>query len=110
MSMRLKTAFGKGQNSRYRKAMPVIKMPSPFLSYTQGLLEVQVEGRTVAAAMHDLVIQYPALLPHLFNSQGGLRPFVNLFLGEENIRDLQGLETPLEQGDVLRLVPSVAGG
>ena len=90
--------------------MPVIKMPSPFRPYTQGLLDVPVQGSTVAEAMHDLVILYPALLPHLFNSQGGLRPFVNLYLGDENIRSLKGMETPLEQGDVLRLVPSVAGG
>jgi len=85
-------------------------MPSPFRPYTQGLLEVPVQGRTVAEAMHDLVIIYPALQPHLFNSQGDLRPFVNLFLGEENIKALEGMETSLEEGDVLRLVPSVAGG
>ena len=85
-------------------------MPSAFRSYTQGLLEVPVQGKTVAEGMHDLVVLYPALLPHLFNSQGDLRPFVNLFLGEENIKELHGLDTPLEEGDVLRLVPSVAGG
>jgi len=90
--------------------MPVIKMPSAFQSYTQGLLDVPVQGKTVAEAMQELVILYPALLPHLFNNQGKLRPFVNLFLGEENIRSLQGLDTLLEDKDVLRLVPSVAGG
>ena len=90
--------------------MPVIKMPSPLRSYTQDRLEVTVQGRTVAEAMHSLVAQYPALLPHLYNSQGSLRPFVNLFLGEENIQSLQGVDTPMGEGDVLRLVPSVAGG
>ena len=90
--------------------MPVIKMPSSFKSYTQGVLEVPVQGKTVTEVMQELVTLYPSLQPHLFNSQGCLRPFVNLFLGEENIKDLQGLETPLEQRDVLRLVPSVAGG
>ncbi len=85
-------------------------MPSPFRSYTQGLLEVPVQGKTAAEAMQALVNLYPALLPHLYNSQGNLRPFVNLFLGEENIRTLQGLETPVGPEDVLRLVPSVAGG
>ncbi len=90
--------------------MPVIKMPSPFRTYTQGLLEVPVQAETVAEAMHSLVEKYPSLRPHLYNSQGGLRPFVNLFLGEENIQSLQGVDTPLAEGDVLRLVPSVAGG
>jgi molybdopterin converting factor small subunit len=90
--------------------MPIIKLPSPFHSYTQGLLEVPVQGKTAGEAMHALVSLYPALKPHLFTSQDNLRPFVNLFLGETNIKDLQGLETRLEDGDVLRLVPSVAGG
>ena len=90
--------------------MPVIKMPSSFTTYTQGLLEVPVQGETVNEVMQQLVSLYPSLQPHLFNSQGGLRPFVNLFLGEANIKDLQGLGTRLEQGDILRLVPSVAGG
>ncbi len=85
-------------------------MPSPLRSYTQGLLEISVQGRTAAEAIQNLVSLYPALQPHLYNSQGSLRPFVNLFLGEENIHTLQGMDTPLGEGDVLRLVPSVAGG
>jgi molybdopterin converting factor small subunit len=90
--------------------MPVIKLSSPFQSYTQGLLEVPVQGKTVADAMNNLVEQFPSLRLHLFDSQGNLRPFVNLFLGGKPIRELQGAETPLEEADVLRLVPSVAGG
>ncbi len=90
--------------------MPIIKMPSPFRPYTQGLLEVPVQGKTAAEAMQSLVSLYPALQPHLFNSRGELRPFVNLFLGEDSLRALQGLDTPLDEADVLRLVPSVAGG
>ncbi len=90
--------------------MPVIKMPSPFRSYTQGLQEVPVSCGTISEAMHSLVDQYPALRPHLYNSQGNLRPFVHLFLNDQNIQELQGMDTPLGVTDVLRLVPSVAGG
>lgn len=90
--------------------MPVIKLSSPFQSYTQGLLEVPVQGGTVAEAMNNLVDQYPSLRAHLFDSQDRLRPFVNLFLGGKHISELQGAETPLGEKDVLRLVPSVAGG
>lgn len=90
--------------------MPVIKMPSPFRSYTQGLLEVPVKGGTITEAMHSLVDQYPTLRPHLYNSQGNLRPFVHLFLNDQNIQELHGMDTPLRENDVLRLVPSVAGG
>lgn len=60
--------------------------------------------------MQDLAAQYPAIKPHLFNGEDSLRPFVNLFLGENNIKDLQGLATPLLEQDRLLLIPSIAGG
>ena len=85
-------------------------MSSPFQSYTQGKREIPVQGKTVAEAMNNLVDQYPALRSHFFDNQGSLRPFVNLFLSGTHISELQGAETLLEEADVLRLVPSVAGG
>jgi adenylyltransferase/sulfurtransferase len=90
--------------------MPILKVPTPLCSYTAGKAEIRVQAATAGAAMRDLVRQYPALQVHLYNSRGELRSFVNLFLGEVNVRDLQGLETPLNDGDTLRLVPAVAGG
>ncbi|MBU2610657.1 MAG: molybdopterin synthase sulfur carrier subunit, partial [Chloroflexi bacterium] len=61
-------------------------------------------------AMQSLVTQFPALKLHLYNGEGQLRPFVNLFIGESNIKDLQGLGTSLGEDDKLLLVPSIAGG
>ena len=90
--------------------MPSLRIPTPLRSYTAGQSEVTIRGQTVSEAMNDLVAQYPSLQPHLFNSQGSLRPFVNLFLGEENIKDLQGLDTPLGEEDRILLIPSIAGG
>jgi molybdopterin converting factor small subunit len=90
--------------------MPVIKIPSPLRSYTDGLAEVQVAGGTVSAAMEDFMVTYPALRQHLYNSKGELRPFVNLFLNSQDVRHMQGLETPLGQDDRLMIVPSIAGG
>jgi len=90
--------------------MPSIRIPTPLRSYTQNQVEVTVQGENVAQAMEDLVRLYPALRTHLYNSAGQLRPFVNLFLNETNVRDLQGMETPLQAGDRLLLIPSIAGG
>jgi len=90
--------------------MPSLRIPTPLRSYTAGQSEVTIRGQTVSEAMNDLVAQYPSLQPHLFNSHGSLRPFVNLFLGEENIKDLQGLDTPLGEEDRILLIPSIAGG
>ena len=90
--------------------MPVLRIPTPMRSYVNGQSEVAVNGRNVAEAMESLLTQFPALRPHLTNSRGEFRSFVNLFLGENNIRDLQGLETQLSEEDRLLLIPSIAGG
>lgn len=90
--------------------MPIIRIPAPLRAYTSGQNEVVVAGKIVSEAIEDLTLQFPSLQPHLFNPRGELRPFVNLFLNEENIKDLQNLETPLEKDDRLLLIPSISGG
>ena len=90
--------------------MSTLKIPTPLRAYTNGQAEISVNGGTVASAMDSLIQQYPALKPHLFNEAGTLRPFVNLFVGESHIKDLQGLATTLGENDRLMLIPSIAGG
>lgn len=90
--------------------MPTLRIPTPLRPHAGGQSEVSVQGSTVIEAMNDLTTQYPALRQHLFNGDGELRPFVNLFLNQEDIRHLQGLETPLQEDDSLMLIPSIAGG
>ncbi len=90
--------------------MPVLRIPTPWRVYTDGQAELRLDGSTAGAMMAMLVQAYPALRPHLYNSQGELRPYVNLFLNGENLKSRQGLETPLDADDRLMLVPAVAGG
>jgi molybdopterin converting factor small subunit len=90
--------------------MPTIRIPSPLRTYTEGRAEVEIQAGTVAEAMDGFTGQYPALRQHLFNGQGELRPFVNLFLNNEDVRHLQGLDTQLKENDRLMIVPSIAGG
>ncbi len=90
--------------------MAVLKIPTPLRSYTDGKAEINVRGSNVAEAMQSLVEQYPTLRPHLYNGDGRLRPFVNLFLGENNVNDLQGMDTPLDENARMLLIPSIAGG
>jgi sulfur-carrier protein len=90
--------------------MPVLKIPTPLRSYTNGQVEVTLSGGNVSEVMQQLVEKYPTLKPHLFNGDGQLRPFVNLFVGENNINDLQGLDTPLDNNTRVILIPSIAGG
>jgi molybdopterin converting factor small subunit len=90
--------------------MAVLRIPTPLRYYTNGQAEVLVAGANVGEAMGSLVEQFPTLKPHLYNNEGNLRPFVNLFVGQDNIKDLQGLDTPLDEAAQVRLIPSIAGG
>jgi len=90
--------------------MATLRIPTPLRAYTGGQSELSVSGATAAEALAELVGQYPAIQPHLFKEDGELRMFVNLFKGEDNIKDLQGLQTPLGEGDRLMIIPSIAGG
>jgi molybdopterin converting factor small subunit len=77
--------------------------------YVQGSEHVSVIGGTVQEALADLTAQYPDLAPHLF-SDGKLRSFVNVFLGEEDVRYLKGIETEIQEESRLMIIPSIAGG
>jgi len=91
--------------------MTNLRIPTPLRNYTGGKSEIQITGHTVAEALDDLIAQYPDMKQHIFNEDGQLRPFINLFLGEDNVKDLkQGLDTPLDENQRLLLIPSIAGG
>lgn len=90
--------------------MTTLRIPTPLRPYAEGQTEVTVAGSNVGEALDDLVSQFPALKKHLFNDVDELRPFVNLFLGDEDVRHLQGVDTPLQKGDKLMIIPSIAGG
>jgi len=90
--------------------MTTLRIPTPLRTYTSGKSEVTVTGSKISDALADLTTQFPAIKPHLFNEGGDLRPFVNLFVGESNIKDLQGVDTPIKDGDRIMLIPSIAGG
>jgi adenylyltransferase/sulfurtransferase len=95
-----------------------ILVPTALRSFTDRQGEVKVEGATVGAAVAALAAAHPAIKPHLFQEDGGLRSFINVFAQssaaggdpDTNIKKLQGLDTPLADGSVIMLVPAIAGG
>lgn len=89
--------------------MASIKIPTPLRAYTNNQAQVDVGGGTIGEALNDLTDQYPELRQHLFNG-AELRNFVNIFLGDEDVRFLDGLNTEIDPGDSLRIIPSIAGG
>ena len=90
--------------------MTIIRIPTPLRSLTDGAAEVTVEGQDVSSALRELGRRYEGLLERVLDENGALRPFVNVFLGSTDLRELDGLDTRLRQGDVLSIIPAVAGG
>jgi molybdopterin converting factor small subunit len=87
-----------------------VRIPTPLRTLTQGLDEVDASGATVRAVIEDLEARYPGLRDRLCDDKG-VRRFVNIFLNEEeDIRFLDALDTALQPGDSLQIVPAIAGG
>ena len=87
----------------------IIQIPTALRGFTERKSEVEVEGRTVGEAINALAERYPDLRQHLYQGKD-LRSFINVFVGETNIKKLEGLETKLPEGETIMLVPAIAGG
>ncbi|HEY43075.1 MAG TPA: MoaD/ThiS family protein [Anaerolineae bacterium] len=90
--------------------MSIIRIPSPLRPYTDNLKEVEVNASNVGEALVALTERYPRLKPHLYDENGSLRAYVNIFLQQEDVRNLRGQATPLTGDDRLMIIPSIAGG
>jgi molybdopterin synthase sulfur carrier subunit len=90
--------------------MPTVRIPSPLRSFTNGVAEVAVDADTLAAALNALEAQHPGIDNRLRDEAGELRRFVNVFVRDEDVRFLDGLNTALEPTDVVSIIPAVAGG
>jgi molybdopterin converting factor small subunit len=86
-----------------------VEIPGPLREATGGQTAVVVAGETVAAALADLIRQHPPLESKLFLN-GQLRPYINVFVNDEDIRYLDELQTPVADGATIALIPAVAGG
>lgn len=86
-----------------------VQVPTPMREAAGGNAEVAVTGATVKDALADLVRQYPALGSKLFDG-GKVRPYVNIFVNDEDVRYLDDLDTKVADGVVVALIPAVAGG
>jgi MoaD family protein len=87
-----------------------LHIPAALRAFTDRRSTVEVAGATVGEALGVFVDEYPDLRAHLYEDGGELRSFINLYVGERNIRQTGGLDTPLKDGDSLTLVPAIAGG
>ncbi len=87
-----------------------IRIPTQLRTLTAGAAEVAVDADTVGGALKALDGQHAGFGERLFDEHGKLRRFVNVFVADEDIRFLDGLDTPVVAGQVVSIVPAVAGG
>lgn len=90
--------------------MAKIRIPSQLRNEVENQSEVEIAGSNVGEALSALSEKFPALKPRLFDENGKLRRYVNIYLDDEDIRFLDDLETTIEAGSELALVPAIAGG
>jgi sulfur-carrier protein len=87
-----------------------VRVPTQLRPLTGGRGEVEVEGTTVGEVLKSLDAAHPGLAERLFDDDGQLRRFVNVFVADEDVRFLEGLDTPVAAGQTVSIVPAVAGG
>jgi len=87
-----------------------VRVPTQLRNLTGGEGQISVEAGTVGEALKALDAAHPGVGERIFDDSGGLRRFVNVFVADEDVRFQQGLDTPLEEGQTVSIVPAVAGG
>src|SRR5437879_4461490 len=90
--------------------MAKVLIPTPLRQYAGKQDSVELAGATVGEVLHSLTSQYADLRRHLYTDEGKLRSFVNVYVNDDDIRYLEKDATPLKNGDVVSIVPSIAGG
>jgi molybdopterin converting factor small subunit len=85
-------------------------IPTPLRPYTGKKESLELQAATVGEALASLTTLFGDLKKHLYSDDGKLRSFVNVYVNDEDIRYLRGDQTPLREGDILSIVPSIAGG
>jgi molybdopterin converting factor small subunit len=87
-----------------------IRIPTQLRELSGGASEVTGEAGTVEAVLRSLEAAHPGFGERLFDEQGELRRFVNVFVADEDIRFLDGIDTPVPDGQTISIIPAVAGG
>ena len=87
-----------------------VRIPTILRTYTKGDSEVSVEGETVAAVIDALEASFPGIKARVVDETGAIRRFVNVYVGMEDVRFAEGLETSVPTGQQVSIIPAVAGG
>ena len=87
-----------------------VRIPTTLRPMSGGSSTVQVEGATLSEVIANLDAEHPGFHDRLLDESGSLRKFVNMFVADDDVRYLQGLDTPVPAGETVSIIPAVAGG
>lgn len=90
--------------------MATIIIPTPLRKFTNNIAKISIPANSVQGAVNELTANFPDLKKHLLDEQGNIRSFINIFVGEDDIRDLQKEQTPVQEETTISIVPAIAGG
>jgi len=90
--------------------MATIIIPTPLRKFTNNTARLNIKANSVSDAVNELTHNFPDLKRHLLDEQGKVRSFVNIFVGDDDIRNLQEGQTPIQENTVVSIVPAIAGG
>lgn len=87
-----------------------VRIPVPLRPFVGDADALDADAETVGAVLEQIGANHPGFLQRIVIDAGEVRPYVNIFVGSDNIRSTSGLDTPLSDGDVVSIIPAVAGG
>ena len=90
--------------------MATIIVPTPLRKFTNNTAKLQIKAGTIESSIKELTTNFPDLKRHLLDENGRIRSFVNIFVGDEDIRDLQLEQTEVKDDTVVSIIPAIAGG
>ncbi len=90
--------------------MAIVFLPTPLRRYANGQAKVQTEGGTLGEILANLDVAYPGLKERVFDENGEIKRFIQVFVNDEDVRGLQGTDTPVGPRDEVSIVPAMAGG
>ena len=90
--------------------MATVRIPSPLRRYTNSQSKVETNGGSIGELLENLEAQYPGIRSKLCDDSGNIKRYVNIFINDEEIRTLQGSETPVGEKDEVSIIPAMAGG
>jgi molybdopterin converting factor small subunit len=90
--------------------MATLIIPTPLRKFTGNNAKLQVQGSTVKETIGELVLNFPDLKKNLLDDSGQIRSFINIFVGDNDIRDLQQENTSVKGDSVISIIPAIAGG